>query len=122
MKPILSLSYHNILDRTLAHANQPVDFYYFIVSPKPIGFKIVPPTMVKVTISTDTYDDVLFSYQSPKGAWLRPMPTCFKRSAYYYATLEEAEQYFQIALQNTKEHFTNVIDSANIALIEINKY
>lgn len=101
-----------------------VEIYYFILKTTKGLFKIARPKKCRIKVDSrlSYRKDVAFNYQTAKGNWSSIHEYSFKHNAYYFATLQEAEAAFKAEVINAKEHFTNQINSANIALSELDLY
>ena len=100
-----------------------VDLYYFVLKSTPGVFRIHPPKKCRVRIDKKHYRQVLeFNYLTKAGNWSSVKSYYTKNNAYYYKTLEEAEKGFKKEIEFAKELFTSQIDSAKIALSELDRY
>ena len=101
-----------------------VEVYYFALKTTPGLFKIkeIRKCRIKIDDKMSYRKHLAYNYQTATGNWSSILEYSSKHNTYYYITLKEAEQAFKQQVEIAKEHFTNLINSANIALSELDKY
>lgn len=100
-----------------------LELYYFVLKTTPGVFRIHPPTKCRVKINKNyARKSVEFNYLTKAGNWSSISSYYTKNNAFYYSTLQEAENAFKKEIEFAKQVFTCEIDRANIALQTLNSY
>lgn len=124
MSTNISLSYKGIWQLASAVPQDGyLELYYFVLKTTPGVFRIHPPKKCRVKIDQNTYRKYpFFNYLTKAGNWSSSRSNYLKNNAFYYSTLQEAEEGFKKEIEFAKQVFTNDINRANIALNELDKY
>ena len=120
----VSLSYKHLCQ--LASALPQGDYlelYYFVLKTTPGVFRIHTPQKCRVRVDQTSYRKYPeFNYLTKAGNWSSTRSLYLKNNAFYYETLQEAEEGFEKEIEFAKQVFTNDINRANMALNELANY
>lgn len=118
------MSYREISELTsLIPQGDYLELYYFVLKTTPGLFRIHPPKKCRVKMNTNFLrKTVEFNYQTKAGNWSSIHSYATKNNAFYYKSLQEAEQAFKKEVEFAKQVFTNEINRANMALNELANY
>lgn len=100
-----------------------LELYYFVLKTTPGVFRIHPPVKCRVKLDHNfARKYIVFNYLTKAGNWSSLKSSYTKNNAFYYATLQEAQEGFEKEIEFAKQVFTNDINRANMALNELANY